>query len=467
MAMASGLLPVIVLSIAACSSRARSAEHTGAANGPPAPRRAPANRVFDPTSIYASAGLLANGEPLPFVGDVRFLAGRTADTTLVLVALSMANHALTFSPDGDVQRAAYTVTVDIRAAGERDTVVRRIVTQQVVRVTASRETTRTDESVIFQQFVALPPGRYTISLGVRDAGSARAGTRERGLEVPRLGPGTLSTPMAVYRASPRADGERPPALVANPRGMAVFGRDTGLMIYLEGYGLDSATRVALTSRNEKDAIAWRDTVTLARQGAISSAIVTIPLPKLGVGRATLVVSVLSQSKAEGDSARVPLFVSLGEEWAILGFDEMVEYLRYFAPAVRLDALRNATPEGRAAAWTEFLAASDPVPATTEHEGLRAYFARLQMANERYRDESVQGWLTDRGKVFITLGEPDQIVAQAESAVNQRGRAQVWAFGQYQLRLVFIDQTGFGHWRLTVGSEAEFESIARRERGRER
>ncbi|MDQ6829168.1 MAG: GWxTD domain-containing protein [Gemmatimonadota bacterium] len=240
------------------------------------------------------------------------------------------------------------------------------------------------------------------------------------------------------------------------------------MIYLEGYGLDPRVRIALTSRNEKDAVAWRDTVALVREGKISSGILAIPLAKIGVGRSMLTASVVdpTSNRARADSVRTPLFVSLGEEWAILGFDEMLSYLRYFAPADRLDALRNAPPEGRAAAWTEFLALSDPVPGTMEHEGLRAYFARLQLANERYRDEAVQGWLTDRGKVFITLGEPDQIVEQAESAVNQRGRAQVWLFGQHQLRLVFIDQTGFGHWRLTVGSESDFESLAKRERGRD-
>jgi GWxTD domain-containing protein len=164
-----------------------------------------------------------------------------------------------------------------------------------------------------------------------------------------------------------------------------------------------------------------------------------------------------------DTVREPLFVTFGEELGIATFDELLNYLRYFATPERLQALRDAPPEQRAAAWAAFWKESDPTPSTPEHEGLRDYFERLQTANQRFGEEGTPGWLTDRGKVFATLGEPDQILEQGGPGVTTRGRAQIWVYTQHHVQLVFIDQTGFGRWRLTPSSESDFQQLARRER----
>ena len=120
---------------------------------------------------------------------------------------------------------------------------------------------------------------------------------------------------------------------------------------------------------------------------------------------------------------------------------------------------------RASAWMTFWRETDPDPQTTEHEALRDYFRRLMTANERFREEAGGGWLTERGKVFITLGEPDQILEQGDVGIGSRGRTQIWQYLQHRAQFVFVDQSGFGRWRMTPASEAEFESIAVRVRRR--
>ena len=113
------------------------------------------------------------------------------------------------------------------------------------------------------------------------------------------------------------------------------------------------------------------------------------------------------------------------------------------------------------ALEEYLAETDPNPQTAVHEGLRDYFGRVRVANERFREEGGAGWMSDRGMVFVALGDPDQIYEQGTSDVSQRGRAQIWEYRQYSAQLVFIDQSGFGRWRLTTSSEADFRSILNR------
>ena len=251
-----------------------------------------------------------------------------------------------------------------------------------------------------------------------------------------------------------------PELVANPRATAIFGRDSTMHIYLEGYGLPEQTPVALAAISDRNAVIWRDTVELpARLGPMHSSVIDVPVAELGVGRLTLAATPLNAA----DTVRMPLFISFGEEWAINSFEEMLNLLRFYATDTRLASLRSVSGEARAAAWADFYKSTDPDQRTPEHEGLRTYFTRVRIANERFADETGSGWQSDRGEVYVTLGEPDQVMEQGDNNFNQRGRAQLWTYNQYRLQIVFIDQSGFGRWRLTSSSEGDFQAVAQRVR----
>ena len=455
-----GLLTAALL-LSACAGRQR-VDPNAPGGTPPGgtPARTGAAGLFaDAASVYQRMGLIAPAAPVPFVGSVRYVATARPDTTLTLLAVSLQNRALTFARDNDRYRAVYEVRAEFRQGTQ---VVRRIEAEQVVRVATFRETSRSDESVIFQQTLPLAPGQYTLSLAVRDGGSARSSVQEATVTVPRMGPNGLSSPITVYEATPRLSTDSAPRLVASPRATFVFGRDTTARVYLEGYGVGagagaSAVPVRLTVVGDRGAQLWTDTASLARRGPLFSGVIPVPLAPLGVGRVVTLVAHRTDSR---DSTRAPLFVSFGDELPVTTFEDMLGYLRYFSAPARLAALRKASPDGRAAAWGEFLRGTDPVPATPQNEALRDYFGRIAQANVRFRDEG-GGWLTDRGMVYVTLGDPDQIYQQGGVDVNTRGRAQVWEYRDDRVQLVFIDQSGFGRWRLTPSSENEFRMLARR------
>jgi len=233
-------------------------------------------------------------------------------------------------------------------------------------------------------------------------------------------------------------------------------------VYVEGYGTGTVfpLRASVYSENASTPV-WSDTTSLERHGALFSGQVNIPVAQLGVGAMTLAVVAAQGS----DTTKAPVFVTFGEDLPVATFTEMVNYLRYFSSPARLQALRDAPPNGRASAWASFLRGTDPDPATASNEALRDYFARIAQANSRFREEGGAGWLTDRGRVFVALGGPDQFFEPNTTDLNQRGRAQIWEYRRHRIQIVFIDQTGFGRWRMTVASEAEFEALIRRELGR--
>jgi GWxTD domain-containing protein len=409
----------------------------------------------DPTVVYHQMGLIATDGPLPFVGKIGYFAANKPDTTILLTSVSIPNRALSFVREGETYRAPYEIHLALTQDGKEMGAVHAM---EIVRVATFREINRSDESVIFQHFFRIPPGNYNISFQVRDIGSSRSSEEGGTITVPRIIPGHLSTPVLVYEARVRPALDSLPRLLATPRSSAVFGLDSAVSVYLEGYGQGLQLPVSFVVQNDRGVVVTRDVVVLQRRGNLLGGAVSIPVSKVGIGIANVT---FTRSDAT-DTVRVPVFVSFGDGIPLLSYEEMLNQLRYYAAPDRIRALRDAAPERRGTVWGEFLRSSDPAPSTPEHEGLQAYFARVAQANIRFREESTRsGWLSDRGKVFVALGEPDQVFEQSTSgalssqSITQRGRVQYWEYGQYRMRLVFYDETGLGRWRLTPASETEF------------
>jgi GWxTD domain-containing protein len=422
-------------------------------------------RVGDPTRLYHAMGLAAGAGAVPFVATAAYFAGRTADSTLTVVAVSLPSRALTFAREGQRYRAPYAVELRTLREGVE---VSRTDAFEIVRVGAFRETARGDETVIFQRWFSLAPGNYTLRLAVRDVGSGRSSSDTLQLFVPRLAPmtGRISSALPVYEARARDRLDSIPSLLPRPRSTAIFGRDTVVAVYLEGYasGGEQTLPLAVSVRNDAAAVVWSDTLSLPRRGPLYSGTLRIPVARVGVGSATVSVT----RPGSGDTARSPLFLSFGEDLPIAPFEEMLGYLRFFASANRLRALRDAAPDRRAELWADFLRETDPAPHTPEHEALQAYFARIEQANARFRDDALSaGWLSDRGMVFVSLGEPDALYEQSLAPGRARTaqtpvRVQTWEYRPLQLQLVFTDQDVQGRFRLTQRSESDFRSVLLRQ-----
>jgi len=396
-------------------------------------------------TVYRAMGLLTDTSRLRFVGAVRFLAGATPDSTLAAVGLSLRNSSLTFVPGRGDFVAGYHVELTFQGDSGAGRQVER---DETVRVGNVRETLRREESIIFQQFVAVRPGIYTVKVVVRDANSPAVGAAEQVDTVPRFASPSVAEPLPVYEGVGRTQVTRIPQLVLNPRGTLRSGTDS-LRFYVEGYRWRRGTRLVARVVAPDTVELWRDTVALAGDTVLGSAQVVIKPGALPLGRATLHVAAVG-----GDAHAVaPLLVTFSERWAVADFNQMLTLLRYFPRQDLVAKLRTAPREQRAAAWHEFYRESDSGATTPQNEALDQYFRRVEDANQRFQEPSTPGWQTDRGEVFITLGQPDEAFDIAGVAPGVR-----WEYTHPHLSLVFKDETGgFGLYRLTRESRTDFEN----------
>jgi len=268
----------------------------------------------DPVVLYRRMGLLAEGGETPFVGALSFLSGRTADSTLMVLTVSLANRSLRFAREGDRYRASYNVGLEIKRG---TTVIQDINAKEDVRVLAFRETQRTDEAILFRQIVTLAPGMYDLRLVVRDDSVSRGSAIEATVGVPKFGDGAVSSPVAFYEVEPRTTLDSLPRFVATPKSTAVFGRDSVLSIYVEGYGSgpDFPIHVAVRADGASSPL-WADSLELPRRTNLFSGTFNVPLSRVGVG----VMSVEVARRGSPDTLRAPLLVAFGEDLPVAPFN---------------------------------------------------------------------------------------------------------------------------------------------------
>ncbi len=409
---------------------------------------------FDPTPLYRQMGMIARGQPFPLVGRTAFLPAASADTTHTVLVFGFSPAALRFTRETDSRyRANYTVGITVEREG---LAVYTAETTESVIVAAFRETERADESVLFQEIIDLAPGRYRLTLAVRDVSSQRGAVETLDLEVPSFATRALGTPIPINKVVPRESRDTIPFLLARPRATAALGQDSVLPLYIESASA-ADTVVRLIARGETGRVMWQEDVRLSGYPKFSAGIVQVPVQRLSIG----VSQVSFVGGAGQDTSSVFVFVGFGDDLPVARFEDMLQFLRYFARPQRLQALREAPEEQRPAAWAAFMRETDSIPNTVQHEDLRVYFGRLVRANARFREDGVAGWMSDRGRAFIVMGEPDQIIEPAFTDM-QRVRQQIWEYSGRGLQLQFYDQTGTGRWRLTQASDSRFEAELRRQ-----
>jgi len=429
-------------SLGACGSWQR------VGNEAPEPSSERLPQVFDPTRVYREMGLLTDAGPLGFVATTRVMAGPSADSLFLGVGVSLHNRGLTFRRDGDQFVAEYRVELSLRTETGLAALAAR---DERVRVASFRETQRSDESIIYQDFLTAAPGQYVLAVAVRDRNGTSAGRAETPITVPALHPAAVSLPMAVYQATGRTAVARPPQMVLNARQSIEYGADS-MRFYVETYGMAAGSRFVLTAVEASGREAWSDTVT-ADSGAVRGVVRAIPPEALSIGRYELQIRQRGQVMAA-----TPFVVTFSDQYAVANLEDIVSLLRFFPSIDSLRAVLRADPADRPARWLSFWRASDPNPATPEHEAIDEYLARVRIANDQFTDEGGPGWLTERGEVFISLGPPNEVFDRRAEQQIGRGRYIVWNYFDYRLVLTFIDDTGFGRFRLDPRSRAEFLRI---------
>ncbi len=111
-------------------------------------------------------------------------------------------------------------------------------------------------------------------------------------------------------------------------------------------------------------------------------------------------------------------------------------------------LKEAPATERVAMWSAFWVRRDPSPGTEHNEALEEHWRRMRHANKEFATNDA-GWKTDRGRIYIRYGQPDEQEIRTDPYVQ--GQYLVWRYYKDNLTFVFYDRFGLGEYVLSDSS----------------
>lgn len=140
-----------------------------------------------------------------------------------------------------------------------------------------------------------------------------------------------------------------------------------------------------------------------------------------------------------------------EEYVNFNIDELnteFDQIKYICRSEEVDVFEQLDDaESKKRFLSQFWTRRDPDPSTPLNEYKQIYFENLRIVNENYSDQFKQGWRTDRGRVILIYGKPNEIERNPSTIDSQP--FEIWYY--YSLeggsQFIFADLSGNGNYEL--------------------
>jgi GWxTD domain-containing protein len=131
-------------------------------------------------------------------------------------------------------------------------------------------------------------------------------------------------------------------------------------------------------------------------------------------------------------------------------------VRYLITKREQKAFLKLPPSERDQFIEEFWKKRDLDPETKENKFKDEYYQRIKEANHLFTEGGTQGWLQDRGRIYILIGAPDQREAYPRGRSFYDVPTEIWYYGFF--RIVFIDSHWSGNYKLDPQSAQHVTEI---------
>ena len=289
------------------------------------------------------------------------------------------------------------------------------------------------------------PGDFKMTIAVSDRDSHRKTILNAEIDVPDLTGGRALSDIVFLTEEPGPKHEKWPGFRPNvKRVYSDVGKSVVFFYELYRMGLEDSVKVLHEVFDDENSRVYGFSSVSAGDRSLAY-LERIPVDSLSNGTYTLRVSMMGQ-EGKPVAARSKQFeVSTDVLYLGRDLDEAVALLYYIADSSFIDRLVNADPDERKTLWEQFWREKDPTPSTPRNEFYEEHLRRFKYANQHFRSSVAEGWRTDRGRIYITYGPPDEIDSGAMEL--DADPTEIWYYFENGRRFVFVDETGFGDYVL--------------------
>jgi GWxTD domain-containing protein len=301
-----------------------------------------------------------------------------------------------------------------------------------------------------QKSFDVPSGSYKYKITMRDIETGKSLDLERPLKIPNFNnvPMSISSIMVVSRVV-QEGGRR--IIVPNVSANVVNVLE-GFYFFFKVYSIKKCDSLALLIRitDTKNEQVYSARHVELTNDSVSTIVVKIVEPKLTMGGYLASVEASSANPADKELGSVLALRTFSVRFSdfpitVKDIDKAIEQLTYLAKDSELDSMRaGSTGDEKRRRFREFWSKRDPDPSTERNELMEEYYRRVAYTNQAF-GTYIEGWRTDRGMVYIRFGPPENV--ERHPFEYNTKPYEIWYYYQQNRQFVFVDESGFGDYRL--------------------
>ncbi len=389
------------------------------------------------------------GEPKYYIDFLNFKESDNNKTRLDIF-VQVPYTEIQFVKSANNFTASYSVTISVFDEEKSKLIVEKTWFEKLESQKFDQTISKDNYNLSLRSF-ELEPGKYLIRSMVEDQDSRKETAFENIVNVKSFTSLPSISDVMLIAKETEANGNR--KILPNVSRNVVAQKD-GMSFFFEVYS-DSAQPLKIEYViKDKNDIIFDSTETKNLDTNLTQVFSKIKNIDLSLGSYVLEVNLLNKKENISAVSSKPFF----SRWAgipasVKDLDKAISQLVYIASGNEISDMEEAkTKDDKIKMYIDFWKKKDPTPNTEENEVRDEYYRRVAYANENF-SHYVEGWKTDRGMVFIILGPPNNVDRHPFEYDSKP--YEVWQYYNLSKDFVFLDETGFGDYRLITPLYGDF------------
>ena len=389
-------------------------------------------------SIISAQGLDRNIDQFKTNSFVRPV---TSDSVEVLSFMEVSNSALQFLKKDNLFEAKYEVNIAILDQ-DKEKRFSQLFSDTIV-VQKFGDTTSKVKKKIITTTAVLPFASYTVTSTLKDLDIKLSGKRDEEIDLKDL---SKNTYFKIYD----------PIFVRKAEGLWGFGTnkfpipasrvipDSNNISFYQYVVLNPGSYNITISVVGDKKIQWEDSIDGISEGAVVSYLANIPIKD--IDKRDLKIKVVVSQSGNVSSKSFPFKIKNTTFFdEIDNIDVALAQMSYILTSEEKKELKNLKQSEKEIFFKKVWAKRDPVVQTKVNELMQEYYTRVAFAEENFSRGTSGGWKSDMGMVYILFGKPDDMAR----SMNMQGSYsyETWYYFQIGEEFTFIDEYGFGDYRL--------------------
>ena len=324
-----------------------------------------------------------------------------------------------------------------------------------------RDSTNPNNTVVYDQWAELlNPGIYNMTVTIEAKDDKKSGEAEFSINIPEFDSSTFSISQIEFVSEVQDKNDGTPFIKGNKKIIPNPWRRYGALnsrlsffyeIYNKPAGNNLKGEYSITNNAGKTIKNLSDIRYENRAGNMS-VVHGINISRLPTGTYDLNIeiddSVEGNSFSQSRTFEVIQMDSISRNAGLTEEEAEIEggLIKYIGTPGQYNFYENLDLTGKTQYVINFWAEEDPTPGTPENEFLQKIMERFRYANQNFKWGKVPGWKSDRGRVIIKYGMPDE----TEQKSNEAGTKSydIWTYNQDKTFIfVFADLRSNGNYTL--------------------